>query len=240
MIKQLEMMKEQLMSCVQGEIGNLREADAKELGEAVDMIKDLSEAIYYCTITEAMQEKEKEGKRETVYYTERIMPPPMMEPRYDYYRDMDKDYGRMYYPYPMDYANGGGRGGSGGNSGGSSGSGGNSGSQGGGSGRGGSSGRGSQGGGNSGSRNYSEYEFPMERIEMRDLREGRSPMTRKMYMESKEMNHDKSKKIKELEEYMKELGQDMTEMIHDASPEEKQLMQRKLTELSTKIGQLNV
>jgi hypothetical protein len=32
----------------------LSEVDTKELGEAIDMIKDLEEAIYYCTVTEAM------------------------------------------------------------------------------------------------------------------------------------------------------------------------------------------
>lgn len=217
MIKQLEMMKEQIMSSVQSEIGNLKEADAKELGEAVDMIKDLSEAIYYCTITEAMEGKDKE-KRETVYYTEKILPP------WDngYYRDMDRREKRMYYPYdymdggPIYYTNNNGNGN--GNS---------------------NGGRGMSGS-NGGTRSYTEHDFPMSRIDMRDAREGRSPITRKMYMESKEMGHDKTKKIKELEDYMKELGQDMTEMIHDASPEEKQIMQRKLTELSTKIGQLNV
>lgn len=31
--------------------------DACELGEVVDMIKDISEAIYYCTITAAMEDK---------------------------------------------------------------------------------------------------------------------------------------------------------------------------------------
>jgi hypothetical protein len=33
----------------------LGEVDTKELGEAIDMIKDLEEAIYYCTVTEAMR-----------------------------------------------------------------------------------------------------------------------------------------------------------------------------------------
>ena len=47
----LKSMKEQLMNCVQGQLGDLSKVDAEELGEAVDMIKDLSEAIYYCTIT---------------------------------------------------------------------------------------------------------------------------------------------------------------------------------------------
>jgi hypothetical protein len=61
--------------------------DAKELGEAMDMIKDLSEAIYYCTITESMEKSSKE-KREM----------PMMYPvDYGYYRDMDKYKGSMYY-----------------------------------------------------------------------------------------------------------------------------------------------
>ena len=55
----LKTMKEQFMSCVQGQLGDISRVDAKELGEAVDMIKDLSESIYYCTITEAMEKSEK-------------------------------------------------------------------------------------------------------------------------------------------------------------------------------------
>jgi hypothetical protein len=40
---------------------HLDTVDTKELGEAIDMIKDLSEAIYYCTITEAMEKKDEES-----------------------------------------------------------------------------------------------------------------------------------------------------------------------------------
>ena len=40
----------------ENQLCNLEEVDAKELGEAVDMIKDLEEAIYYCTVTEAMKD----------------------------------------------------------------------------------------------------------------------------------------------------------------------------------------
>jgi type IV secretory pathway VirB4 component len=47
-------MKTTLMSCVQSQMANLKDVDAKELGEAIDMLKDLEEAMYYCTITEAM------------------------------------------------------------------------------------------------------------------------------------------------------------------------------------------
>ena len=64
-MERLKAMKESLMGCVEGQIhGHLNEVDAKELGEAVDMIKDLSEAIYYCTITEAMEKGDEEKCRQ--------------------------------------------------------------------------------------------------------------------------------------------------------------------------------
>ena len=189
---QLESMKEMLMSCVQGQMSHLDSVDAKELGEAVDMIKDLSEAIYYCTVTEAMKEKEK-GHDNTYhhYYTD--------------YRDMDRYYGRMYYDGQNSgsrhYSNGGNGNGN------------------------------SSNGGNGGSRSYEEH--PM--IMMRDSREGRSPMSRKSYMESKEMHQDKTVQMRELEKYMQELSHDVTEMISDASPEEKQVLQQRITALANKI-----
>lgn len=80
-MEQLKSMKSTLMACAQGQMTNLQNVDAKELGEVVDMIKDLEEAIYYCTIVKAMEESDKEPK----YYTQ------------PYYRDMDRDMGRMYY-----------------------------------------------------------------------------------------------------------------------------------------------
>lgn len=48
------------MCCVEGQMSNLQEVDAEELGEAIDMLKDLEEAIYFNTITEAMKGKKKE------------------------------------------------------------------------------------------------------------------------------------------------------------------------------------
>ena len=83
----LNYMKEILVDCVQGQITHLDSVNTKELGEAIDMIKDLAEAIYYCTITEAMGEKDNEK-----YYGDYKYPP-----YYDEYRDMDKMKGRMYY-----------------------------------------------------------------------------------------------------------------------------------------------
>jgi hypothetical protein len=54
-------------------------------------------------------------------------------------------------------------------------------------------------------------------------------------MESQEMHKDKAIKMQELEKYMHELSNDMTEMITGASPEEKQIMKNKLTTLAGKI-----
>lgn len=72
----------------------------------------------------------------------------------------------------------------------------------------------------------------------RDMREGRSPLTRRMYMEAKEQHQGTAVQMRELEKYMGELSQDVTEMIKDASPEEKQMLHKKLTALTSKIENL--
>ena len=74
-MERLEQMKECLIGMVESQIyGNIEQVDAKELGEAVDMIKDMAEAIYYCTITEAMQGgEEREKYRGTMYYAPKDM-----------------------------------------------------------------------------------------------------------------------------------------------------------------------
>jgi hypothetical protein len=41
---------------------------------------------------------------------------------------------------------------------------------------------------------------------MHDYREGRSPMARRTYMESKELHKGKEAQMKELEKYMQELS----------------------------------
>ena len=75
----------------------------------------------------------------------------------------------------------------------------------------------------------------------RDYREGRSGQSRRGYMEAKEMHNgntpeDKKMKMQELEKYMHELTTDITEMIGDASPEEKNLLRNKLQTLTSKIN----
>ena len=205
-------MKEMLMSCIETQMGHLDTVDAKELGEVIDMVKDLSEAIYYCTITKAMEEKEgqQQGK-EYHYYTERIMP--------ERYREED-EWGKMYYS-SSNGSNGTSNGSSNGYSNGARGSGNTT------------YGAMKAGGG---ARGYTEYELPMM---MRDEREGKSHMSRKMYMESKQMHQDKNVKLKDLEKYLQELSSDISEMIEGASPEEKQLLEKRLISLGNKIGQMN-
>lgn len=188
-MERLKQMKEQLTSTVQGQLGNLHDVDAKELGEVVDMIKDLAEAIYYCSITEAMEESKKEEK-------------PQMNNTYYYTMPMDyRDNGRMYY------------GGQGGNS------------------------------GTSMNGNGSRYYMPdmyrerewMPEYMTQDPREGRAKQSRRMYMEAKEMHKDSATQMRELDRYIKDLGEDITEMIRNATPEEKQVLQQKIATLSTKI-----
>ena len=148
-MERLKTIKDVLIAQVQSQLGNLQQVDANELGEVVDMIKDMEEAIYYCTITKAMEQSEKETKKDI--------------------------------PYPR----------------------------------------------------YREQEMP---IEFRDYREGNSPKQRKMYMESKELHKDKETQMKELERYMQELTSDIIDMIKDATPEEKQLLQKKISTLAAKIS----
>lgn len=90
---------------------------------------------------------------------------------------------------------------------------------------------GMSGGSMGGSRGYSESGSQSGR----DSREGRSGQSRRSYMESKEMGKDKQEKMKSLEEYLKELSTDVTEMISDASPEEKSMLKNKMSVLMQKI-----
>lgn len=219
-MEKLKSMKDSLVACAQAQMGNLQNVDTKELGEAIDMIKDLEEAIYYCTITKAMEEKDKNGgHNQQMMYPVMYYEPSMQgnnargdgsrgyeEPmiynggyRYDPYLEeiMRKRRGTMYYDGSSSS--------SGGNSGGGS----------------------TSSGSNGGNRNY-----PME---IRDAREGRSGVRRRFYMEAKEENHGTPAKMKELEEYLKELAEDVTEMIDGASPEEKSILQQKLVSIANKV-----
>ena len=204
-MEKFKMMKESLMSQIYAQMGNLQNVDTKELGEAIDMIKDLEEAMYYCSIVKAMEESQEEKKYATQYYS------PMMA-------NNNGGNNRMYYD--------------GGNS---------------------SNGGGNSGGNSGGRSNYSSMYYEDERYpfhlqpheasmylpakmqQERDSREGRSPINRRKYMESKSMHKDDITQKKELEEYMNELSRDIIEMISDATPDQKVLLAQKLNTLASKV-----
>ena len=193
----LKSMKNQLTNCVQGQFGDLSKVDTKELGEAVDMIKDLAQAIYYCTITDSMEKvdenKYRQGDTNINYYTT-----PYMKVYPDSNREMERMNGYMYYP-----SNGGG---------------------------------GNRAGNMSGGSNGVNYYTQMPQMMVRDPRQGRSPMRRRMYMEGKEMHNDTNSQLRELEAYLQELSSDITEMIKDASPEERATLHQKMMTLANKIS----
>jgi len=56
----LNSMKDTLIHQTQAQIANLHCANYEELGAAVDMIKDLEEALYYHTVVEAMEKPEEQ------------------------------------------------------------------------------------------------------------------------------------------------------------------------------------
>ena len=174
--------------------------DTKEMGEVADIIKDLSEAMYYRTITVAMEDSEygvdydwegRKGYRGQMrdskgrYMSRRRGYMPMMHD-YDWDnmqmdRDMDREHGKMYYTEPMTMHN-----------------------------------------------------------DNQPHTESRYDRARRGYEETKSMHKDnspesKQMKMKSLEDYMKSLAEDVTDMVNDMSPEEKSLMKQKMQVLMQKI-----
>lgn len=88
-MEQLKNIEQCLISTVQSQLGDLKKTNAKELGEVVDMIKDLEEAMYYCSIIQAMEKTPKEESKISYY----------SEPHYH----MESNDTKPYVPY-MEYA----------------------------------------------------------------------------------------------------------------------------------------
>ena len=213
-------MVEKLTECAKSEMDKkgIEEIDTEEFGKVTDIIKDLSEAMYYRTLTEAMKEAEygedydymgaydeherkgyrgqrrdSRGRYMSRRGYESYMMPEMDWDDMEYQRDMDRNsHNRMYYTD--------------GSMSGSSSMGGSMGSQG-------------------GNRGYSESRYDR---------------ARRGYEETKSMHKDnstesKQMKMKSLEDYMKSLAEDVTEMVNDMSQEEKSLMKQKMQVLMQKI-----
>lgn len=141
-MEDLKTIKNILMDQVESQISNISKVNTHELGEVIDMIKDLEETMYYSSIVKAMEEKES---------------------------------------WPE------------------------------------------------------SHEWKEEDEVSIDYRAGHSPMARKSYIESKQQHHDKAIVMQNLEKYLKDLTNDVTEMLDDASPEEKAIMRDKITIMANKI-----
>lgn len=212
-IERIHKMIECLTEKALGELDKgVENVNTEEMGEAVDMIKDLCEAEYKAVIVKSMKkadEEEEEYDKELLrtlkaeygeegdrrYYDEyrykttgRYAPKGKgtyvgrrgyeEPPYYHMYpeRDMDREYGRMYYTEPT-------------------------------------------------TTHTSESGYDR---------------AKRMYAETKEMHkantpEDKEHKMKSLDSYTKELASDITGMVADMSAEEKNLLKTKLSTLVSKI-----
>lgn len=228
-IKNIHCIIEKLAETTKVELDKgIENIDTKEMGEVADIIKDLAEAEYYAKISKAMDEAEYGEDYDYMgAYDEHERRGYRGQPRDSKGRYMSRRGRRMGYEepiymndmYPMEHYRDMDRmdgkmyytsGSMGTNS------------------------IGSQGQSSSNSSNMSGNRGYSDRMG-RDNREGRSGERRRGYMEAKEQGMDKQAKMKELEDYMKELSSDVTEMIGDASPEEKSLLKQKMQVLMQKI-----
>lgn len=211
--------KDRAISLVETQLeGDISQVDAKELGEVADIAKDMAEIMklcseteYYSSINKAMEEAAEEDK--ATAYMEKYIPEYAYTrnymPRMDY-----TDYGRMHYtigrggrPSSRNYGNYA----SNGNSGGSS-------------------------GGSSGSRGSSQRSYMEDPYMIHDDWDGRSWEARRNYMYGKEENKNDSESMKDLEKYMKSLGEDIVEMVDGMTTSEKNMLKQRLSTLVSKIN----
>ena len=191
--ERIKTIKNQLLSAIESQMMDLKSANSRELGEAVDMLKDLSEYCYYSKVVEAMDNNSDEKNQE---YIDEYLP----ETQKYYTRPRIVYYTRPTVRYPndgynsndgMDYAR---------------------------------------------SRMYySSLDNNGSNVNNRDPREGRAGMTRKTYMDIKD-SADKTAKMQELEHYMHDLSDDITEMIVGMDANEKANVKQKITQLASKIA----
>lgn len=202
-IEKLKSIQECLASAAEAQVYDLENVDAQELGEVIDIIKDIEETIYYCTVTKAMKEGVEEYREpEVMYYG-------------GYHKEPSswREKGMGDWPDDRRYYGGKGSQHTSSNSSGHT-----------------------NGGMENGNSYYIEKEYPHA---FEDTREGKSYRSRKMYMEAKETHQDKAAQMRELEKYMQELAQDITEMIEGSSPEERQYLSKKISALASKLSASN-
>lgn len=209
-IERLKSMEERAMCLAeQGLNQDVSAINAKELGEIIDVVKDLAETKYYCSVTKAMEESEEAEKYMKKYlpemayarrdpgeryYTVGRGGRPRMS-RYDdsnmgSYTDatgMNNSSGRRNYTQPHEYM-------------------------------------------------MDDMMYPeMYNSHYDNKYDGDSWKYRRTYMEYK---HDHGKdydSTKELDEYLKSLTDDIMDMVEKTTPQEKAMLKQKINTLATKI-----
>lgn len=208
-IENMKTIQETLASKIKAEFENGIECiDTEEMGAAVDMLKDISNAIYHAVVTQAMEDYDYDEDTERRFYDEyrykngRFAPkgrgtrrgyeePPYYHMTPEQYREWEKNRDmdratehKMYFSEPIM---------------------------------------------RNGAKNHvdtvkeSRYDTKKRAYtESKELHKANTP-------------EDKQAKMKDLENYMSELSADMTELIKDMSAEEKTLLKNKLTVLATKV-----
>lgn len=211
-IKRMHCMIEKLAECAEKQFDNgIESVDTAEMGQVTDMLKDLAEAMYYRTLTKAMDDSDPEeimemfdrygdgGRR---YYDHYRYADGRFAPKgrgtyrrgYDeppYYHMTPEMYRSMENYRDMDRRDG---------------------------------------------RMY--YTEPTMNSGVHT--ESRYDMAKRNYTESKELHRgntpeDKEQKMKELEKYLREIGSDIAELISDASTEEKNLLKNRMQVIMQKI-----
>lgn len=211
-IKRMHCMIEKLAECAEKQFDNgIESVDTAEMGQVTDMLKDLAEAMYYRTLTKAMDDSDPEeimemferygdgGRR---YYDHYRYADGRFAPKgrgtyrrgYDeppYYHMTPEMYRNMENYRDMDLRDG---------------------------------------------RMY--YTEPSMNSGVHT--ESRYDMAKRNYTESKELHRgntpeDKEQKMKELEKYLREIGSDIAELISDASTEEKNLLKNRMQVIMQKI-----
>lgn len=244
---------------------SVEEIDTKELGEAVDMVKDLAEAEYYARIAKAMEESEKEdeeeakrimkemkeeygdeegerrfydnyrykrtgrfapkgrgsyvgrrGYEEPPYY--RMSPEMYKEHDPEWYRDMDRLDGRMYY--------------SGGSTGGNMGGSRSGGNMGGNSGNSGENTRSYTDGYDDGQRRGYSDGYERGRNDGSRNNSSRYDRAKRGYEETKSAHgsntaEDKQLTMKEMEKVLNVVFDEIDEMLEDSTPEMKSMVKTK-------------
>lgn len=211
-IKRMHCMIEKLAECAEKQFDNgIESVDTAEMGQVTDMLKDLAEAMYYRTLTKAMDDSDPEeimemferygdgGRRYYDHYRYadgRFAPKGrgMYRRGYDeppYYHMTPEMYRNMENYRDMDRRDG---------------------------------------------RMY--YTEPSMNSGVHT--ESRYDMAKRNYTESKELHRgntpeDKEQKMKELEKYLREIGSDIAELISDASTEEKNLLKNRMQVIMQKI-----